>query len=126
MAYEKALRVYTLEGYPVDYAMIQNNLGAAYRSLADVMDRKGNLAKAIKAYDEALKIYTAAKYPSLPQAGDSKFGADQANDEMMSLSQLNLSSPLSNRGEGWGEGNLLIAFYSLLYPFGVSSGVDHA
>jgi tetratricopeptide (TPR) repeat protein len=43
--------------------MIQSNLGAAYRSLAAVTDKKGNLAKAINAYEKALKIYTSAKYP---------------------------------------------------------------
>jgi len=62
-AYEEALRVYTLEEYPVDYAMIQNNLGAAYRSLAEVKERAANLTKAINAYEEALKIYTAERYP---------------------------------------------------------------
>ena len=62
-AYEEALRVYTLDEYPVDYAMIQNNLGAAYRSLAEVRERAANLSKAVKAYEEALKIYTAERYP---------------------------------------------------------------
>jgi tetratricopeptide (TPR) repeat protein len=62
-AYEEALRVYILEEYPVGYAMIQNNLGAAYRSLAEVKNREVNLAKAVSAYEEALKIYTAEKYP---------------------------------------------------------------
>jgi hypothetical protein len=43
--------------------MIQNNLGAAYRSLAEVRERGANLTKAINAYEEALKIYTAERYP---------------------------------------------------------------
>ena len=36
--------------------MTQNNLGNAYADLADVMDREGNLKKAIEAYKEALKV----------------------------------------------------------------------
>jgi hypothetical protein len=43
--------------------MIQNNLGAAYRGLAAIRDKKMNLTKALRAYEEALNIYTAAKYP---------------------------------------------------------------
>ena len=43
--------------------MIQNNLGNAYRDLAEVRDKEENLTGAIRAYEEALKIYTVEKYP---------------------------------------------------------------
>jgi len=35
-AFEEALKVYTPERFPMDYAMTQNNLGNAYRTLAEV------------------------------------------------------------------------------------------
>ena len=62
-AYEEALKIYTVEKYPVDYAMTQNNLGTAYRTLSEVRDKEENLTKAIRAYEEALKIRTVEKYP---------------------------------------------------------------
>jgi len=47
----------------VDYATTQNNLGIAYDTLAEVRDKEKNLAKAIRAFEEALKIYTVERYP---------------------------------------------------------------
>jgi len=38
-AYKEALRVYTPERFPMDYAMTQNNLGAAYVTLAEVENK---------------------------------------------------------------------------------------
>ena len=37
-AYEAALVYYTAERAPLDYAMTQNNLGNAYRDLAEIED----------------------------------------------------------------------------------------
>lgn len=62
-AYEEALRIRTIEKYPVEYAVTQNNLGTAYCCLAEASDREGNLSRAILAYEEALKIYTADEHP---------------------------------------------------------------
>ncbi|MEM2930854.1 MAG: tetratricopeptide repeat protein, partial [Thermoproteota archaeon] len=62
-AYEEALKVYTRERFPMDYAMTQNNLGNAYRTLAEVEDKAENCKKAIKAYEEALKIFTEKEFP---------------------------------------------------------------
>ncbi len=62
-AYEQALKIRTVEKYPVDYAMTQNNLGNAYSTLAEVRDKEANLKKAIQTYEQALKIYTLEKYP---------------------------------------------------------------
>jgi tetratricopeptide (TPR) repeat protein len=62
-AYGKALKVRTLERFPMDYAMTQNNLGAAYSRLAEVEEKAENCKKAIKAYGEALKVYTLERFP---------------------------------------------------------------
>ncbi|MGB6873498.1 MAG: tetratricopeptide repeat protein [Dehalococcoidia bacterium] len=62
-AYEEALRTYTLERFPMDYAMIQNNLGSAYGTLAEVEAKAENCKKAITAHEEALKLYTLERFP---------------------------------------------------------------
>jgi tetratricopeptide (TPR) repeat protein len=62
-ACEKALEVYSLSGFPRDYALTQNNLGDAYCTLAAVKEKPKNCEKAIKAYEEALKVFTAENFP---------------------------------------------------------------
>ena len=63
-SYEEALKVYTLERFPMDYAMTQNNLGIAYSMLAEVENKADNCKKAIKACEEALKVYTLERFPT--------------------------------------------------------------
>ena len=76
--YKEALKIYTPERYPLDYAETQNNLGIAYRGLSEVRDKKGNLERAIEAYDEALRIYTKVKYPlDYDRAISNKVDAEQ-------------------------------------------------
>ncbi len=53
--YQEALRFWTPEAAPLQYAMTQNNLGNAYWNLP-TGDRGENLARAIACYTEALKI----------------------------------------------------------------------
>lgn len=62
---EEALEVYTLEHFPVQYAIIQHNLGNAYRNLAEIENRHENLKRAIEAYEEALKVFTKEKFPTV-------------------------------------------------------------
>ncbi len=62
-AYEEALKIYTAGEHPLDYAQTQNNLGAAYKTLAEFQNPGENLLKAIGIYEEALKIRTIDKYP---------------------------------------------------------------
>ena len=62
-AYEEALKVYTLDRFPMQYAMTQNNLGNAYGTLAEVEAKAKNCKKAIKAYEEALRVYTPERSP---------------------------------------------------------------
>ena len=64
-AYKEALKVRTLERFPMQYAMTQNNLGVAYRTLGKVENKEENCKEAIKAYKEALKVYTEEKFPEI-------------------------------------------------------------
>ena len=52
--YREALRIYTPEAAPLDYAMTQNNLGTAYADLP-TGDRAANLEQAIECYSAALQ-----------------------------------------------------------------------
>ncbi|WP_370573212.1 hypothetical protein [Methanomethylovorans sp.] len=61
-AYGEALKLRTLEEFPLDHAKIRKSLGMVYRNLAAVEERKNNLEKAIKAYEEALKVYTLEEF----------------------------------------------------------------
>jgi tetratricopeptide (TPR) repeat protein len=61
--YREALKVYTREDFPVQWATTQNNLGAAYSDLP-TGDRAQNLKNAIACYDEALNVYTPDNFPS--------------------------------------------------------------
>jgi tetratricopeptide (TPR) repeat protein len=62
-AYDKALKVYTRDRYPMDYGRTQNNLGTAYSTLAEVEGKAENSKRGIGAYDKALKVYTRDRYP---------------------------------------------------------------
>ena len=62
-AYNESLRVYRLEKYPEEYAMVQNNLGNANHWLAEEIDEGHNYEKAIQAYNESLRVYRLEKYP---------------------------------------------------------------
>ena len=53
--YEAALRVYTEEAAPLDYAMTQNNLGMTYLYLP-TGDRTANLQQALEHAEAALRI----------------------------------------------------------------------
>ena len=69
--YREALRVYTPEAAPLDYAMTQNNLGTAYLRLP-TGDRAANLEQAIACYREALRFRT-------PEAAPLQYAATQNN-----------------------------------------------
>ncbi len=62
-AYKEALKIYTFDNYPIQYAMTMNNLGVAYSGLSDVRDTENNLTRAIQVYEEAMKIRTVDNYP---------------------------------------------------------------
>jgi len=60
--YEQALRFWTPESAPLDYAMTQNNLGTAYAGLP-TGERGQNLARAIACYEQALRFWTPESAP---------------------------------------------------------------
>ena len=45
--------------------MTQNNLGNAYSTLAEVEAKAANCKLAIKAYEEALKVFTKEEFPEI-------------------------------------------------------------
>ena len=61
--YTQALRFYTAEAAPAEYATTQNNLGIAYAELP-TGDRAANLARAIECYTQALRFRTAEAAPA--------------------------------------------------------------
>jgi tetratricopeptide (TPR) repeat protein len=60
--YHEALRFYTFETRPFDYAMIQYNLGNTYADLP-TEDQAMDLERAIACYCEALRVYTPEATP---------------------------------------------------------------
>ena len=62
-AYNKALKIRTIDAFPTYYAMTMNNLGLAYQNLP-TGDRASNLKYAIDAYNKALKIHTIDAFPT--------------------------------------------------------------
>ena len=55
-AYDQALRGWTRERYPTDWAMTMNNRGNAYRELPGP-DRAANLQEAIRCYEQAIAVW---------------------------------------------------------------------
>jgi tetratricopeptide (TPR) repeat protein len=60
---ESALQRFSTGKYSLDWAMTENNLGISYSRLAKLTDREANLARALLAFEAALKIYTPKAYP---------------------------------------------------------------
>jgi CHAT domain-containing protein len=60
--YESALKIYTKENFPIQWATIQNNRAVEYSKWTKG-DRAENLEKAIEGYESALEIYTKEKFP---------------------------------------------------------------
>ncbi|MEG3983463.1 CHAT domain-containing protein, partial [Microcoleus sp. T3B2] len=89
--YREALKVYTPENYPEDWAMTQNNLGAAYSNRIEGV-RAANIELAIACYREALKVYTPENYP-----------------EQWAMTQNNLGAAYSDRIEGVRAANIELA-----------------
>jgi tetratricopeptide (TPR) repeat protein len=60
--YKSLLKIYTRRDFPQDWAMIQNNLGVAYRNRI-LGERATNLKQAIAAYNLALQVRTREDFP---------------------------------------------------------------
>ena len=63
-SYKKVLKLRTPDDrFPMNYAATQNNLGTAYQILAEAKDKPENCQLAVKAFQEALKVYTPDRFP---------------------------------------------------------------
>ncbi|MEZ2239203.1 CHAT domain-containing protein [Microcoleus sp.] len=89
--YNAALEVYTRKDYPEDWAMTQNNLGAAYSDRIEGV-RAANIEQAIACYREALEVRTRKDYP-----------------EKWAMTQNNLGNAYRNRIEGVRAANIELA-----------------
>ncbi len=84
--------VFTKEKYPIDYAMIHNNLGVCFTRLALLgKDKEKNFKEGIKHYKKALEVYTENDFPD-------DYGTTMYN---IGLAYHNLSKVVSmpNKGE---------------------------
>lgn len=63
-AFQGALLVFTIDKYPYDFAMVQFYIGESYAMLAELQDREENLARALTALEESLKVYSPTAYPN--------------------------------------------------------------
>lgn len=58
-----ALKIYTFEEFPQDYAKVQVNLGNAYWRLSYIRDKDANVGRSIVCYREALRVFTKENLP---------------------------------------------------------------
>jgi len=64
-AYQRALKVFSREKYPTEYAILHNNLATAYLSIPMTDERaKMREALAVQSFQEALKVVTMIDQPS--------------------------------------------------------------
>ncbi len=61
--HKKVLEIRDMEQLPIQYITAQNNIGNAYRTLAEVEDKALNFKRAIEEYHHALKIATVNQFP---------------------------------------------------------------
>ena len=74
-AFTEALKEYTRERVPLDWATTQNNLGAALATLGERESRTERLEQAVTAYTEALKERTRERVPLDWAATQNNLGA---------------------------------------------------
>ncbi|RCJ24207.1 hypothetical protein A6S26_19480 [Nostoc sp. ATCC 43529] len=89
--YEIALTVYTRSTFPKQWAILQHNLGAAYRERI-LGEPAENIELAIAAYRAALEVYTRSAFP-----------------QEWAMTQNNLAAALSDRIQGEQADNIEMA-----------------
>jgi tetratricopeptide (TPR) repeat protein len=62
-AFEGALRVFTIDQYPYDFALVQFYMGESYAMLAELQEEKENLTRALAAIADSLKVFKPKEYP---------------------------------------------------------------
>lgn len=105
-SFREALSVVTLEQDPNEYAMLQNNLGNALQAMRSSHPFE-NLARAVEAYDEALKVRNERDTPvefanTLANKANALMNLpdDLANAEGLNPRNLQLAAQLFARARG--------------------------
>jgi CHAT domain-containing protein/tetratricopeptide (TPR) repeat protein len=122
--YQLALKVFTREAYPEDWAMTQMNLAVAYRSRIRG-EQAANLEKSIECSRLALEVYTRAAYPkqwamtqnNLAIAYQSRIREERAANLEQSIECSRLALEVYARAaypEDWAmtQMNLAVAYWS--------------
>lgn len=98
-AYQLALTKLTAEEAPQTYAMIQNNLGAAYGDLARHKDPAESLEQSIRAYEEALRYRRADSDPLKYASTQNNLGTAHWNLAQHQASAVNLRAAIAAYNE---------------------------
>src|SRR5258708_1491144 len=75
--FQEALRAFTQADYPLQWALIQNNLGSAFRA-QQAGDRAENLRHAAACCEAALRVFSEADHPQQWAATQNSLGATYA------------------------------------------------
>jgi tetratricopeptide (TPR) repeat protein len=94
-AYQLALTKLTAEEAPHTYAMIQNNLGAAYGDLARYKEPAESLEQSIRAYEEALRYRRADSDPLKYASTQNNLGTAHWNLAQHQASVANLRAAIA-------------------------------
>jgi tetratricopeptide (TPR) repeat protein len=98
-AYQLALTKLTAEEVPQTYAMIQNNLGAAYGDLARYKEPADSLEQSIRAYEEALRYRRAESEPLKYASTQNNLGTAYWNLAQHQSSVQNLRAAIASYAE---------------------------
>jgi tetratricopeptide (TPR) repeat protein len=98
-AYQLALTKLTAEEAPQTYAMIQNNLGAAYGDLARHKDPAESLEQSIRAYEEALRYRRADSDPLKYASTQNNLGTAHWNLAQHQASVVHLRAAIASYNE---------------------------
>ncbi len=109
--YHTLLEVLTREAFPEDWAMIQNNLGAAYNNRIRG-EKADNLELAIAAYNLSLEVYTREAFPyewaksqnNLGSAYSKRIRGERADNLELGIAAFNLSLEVLTREAFPGKG----------------------
>lgn len=98
-AYQLALTKLTDQEAPQTYAMIQNNLGAAYGDLARYKEPAESLEQSIRAYEEALRYRPADSEPTKYASTQNNLGTAHWNLAQHQSPVLNLQAAIASYAE---------------------------
>ena len=104
--YQRLIKLYPREAFPEDWAMMQNNLGNAYRNRLRG-DRADNLELAIASYQLALEVRTRADFPedwagtqnNLGNAYVNRLRGDQAENLELAIACYQLALEVRTRAD---------------------------